>query len=524
MAKSFIMKKSIIYFIFCVLWQMAAIAQSADLSLDISVDDNAVDAGQELTFTVRVINNGPDTSLNVKVLSLLPSGYDFVGYDSNKGSYDAISGVWDIGGMGFGINAILKITASAKHSGEHEMFAEVIASDLLDYDSVPNNGVDTDRDGNKMDDPDDEDDGDGQIVIVGSADSSSKDPSLASGECLAPLDVESAFTANPVDEIDVVFKFDYKINAIMNFQMSDTEEFSPEYSRGNPTQMIMEYYVNSADGSMLFPGGPTGFFKTNLSYSDLKGTIDAAIWLANGQMVSYVYDANNDKKHAITREIKQTANSRFGTDYMNMMQFFRSSFELAEQPDPLPSHVQWPGSTKGYRGELIESYTGLTNTWDIYFDTTPTPIRTSCIMMGFMVGVLKDVRNTQCNRLAVYTKVNIGGTGTGDAIEVELKSIKPMGITFDGSVYKPMTIGGEYGTTAGAKMDDYTAKMRRVESRIKIAKIERGNCIADWCIEEKDALLESLQKEKSRVICEQMVNMGMEDSFAECMRKEEEGY
>ena len=502
---------------------MTSIAQSADLSLDISVDDNLVEAGEEVTFLIRLINNGPDTTLGVEVLSLLPSGYDFVGYDSNEGSYDAISGVWDIGGMGFGINAILKITATVKNSGEYEMLAEVIASDLLDYDSVPNNGVDTDGDGNIMDDPDDEDDGDGQIVIVERGDSSSKDPT-ASGECLAPLDTESAFAANPVDEIDVVFKFDYKIKAILDFQMSDMEEFSPEYSRGNPTQMIMEYYVNSADGSMLFPGGPTGFFKTNLSYSDIEGTIDAAIWLANGQMVSYVYDANNDKKHAITREITQTANGRFGTDYMNMMQFFRSSFELAEQPDPLPSHVQWPGSTKGYRGELIESYTGLTNTWDVYFDTAPTPIRTSCIMMGFMVGVLKDVRNTQCNRLAVYTKVNIGGTGTGDAIEVELKYIKPMGITFDGSDYTPFTIAGEYGTAAGAKMDDLEAKMRSIEIRRQTIEREKERCMNTRCVDQKNALLEDLRKEKSQAICEQMVAMGMEDSYTECMRKEDEGY
>ncbi|MGB5668149.1 MAG: DUF11 domain-containing protein, partial [Maribacter sp.] len=341
----------------CLLWSIGVISQSADLSLDLSVDDNLVDIGQTVTFTIRLINNGPDTTLGVKALSRLPSGYDFVSYDTNNGSYDAVSGVWDIDGIGFGINAILKITATAKNSGDHTFLAEVYASGLLDYDSVPNNGVDTDGDGNVMDDPDDEDDGDGQVVIVGVSDSSSKDPSPASGECLAPLDSESAFTANPVDEINAVFKFDYKIKAVMDFQMSDTDGFSPEYSRGNPTQMIMEYYVNSADGSILFPGGSFGFFKSNLTYSDLDGTIDAAIWLANGQMVSYVDDAKNDKKHAITRESVQTANSRFGTDYINMMQFFQSAFELAELPDPLPSHVQWPRSTKGYRGELIEGYT-----------------------------------------------------------------------------------------------------------------------------------------------------------------------
>ena len=141
-------------------------------------------------------------------------------------------------------------------------------------------------------------------------------------------------------------------------------------------------------------------------------------------------------------------------------------------------------------------------------------------MMGFMVGVLKDARGAKCNRLVVYNRVNIGGEGSGDVLETELLSIKPMGITFDGAGYNPLTIGGDYGTAAFAKMDDFEAKMRSIEIRKQTYEREKSQCISDWCIDEKDALLESLQKEKSRIICEQMVNMGMEDSFAECMRNE----
>jgi uncharacterized repeat protein (TIGR01451 family) len=507
----------------CLLWSIGINSQSADLSLELTVDDNFVDIGQTVTFTVEVTNNGPSMARGVLVMDKLPAGYRFVSADPGLGTtYNYASGVWTIGSLGNGVSTVLSINAEVITTLNLTNLAEVMKSDLLDHDSVPNNGVDTDGDGNVIDDPDDEDDGDGQMVIVGASNSASKDPNPATGECLAPLDVESSFAANPVDEIDAVFKFDYKIEAIMDFQMSDMDGFSPEYTRGNPTQMILEYYVNSADGSILFPGGPTGFFKTNLTYSDRDGTIDAAIWLANGQMVSYVHDAKKNEKHAITRESVQTANSRLGTDYISMMQFFQSAFELAELPDPLPSNVQWPRSTKGYRGELIEGYTGLTNTWDMYFDTAPTPIRTSCIMMGFMVGVLKDVRNTNCNRLAVYTKVNIGGEDSGDVIEVVLKSIKPMGITFDGTIYKPLTIGGDYGTTALTNMDDFEAKMRSIETRKLTYERERKHCISDWCVEEKDALLESLRKEKSHAICQQMVAMGMEDSFAECMRKEGE--
>ncbi|WP_343487875.1 DUF11 domain-containing protein [Allomuricauda sp. d1] len=166
------MKKTLLLLLFGLFGQLTLLAQSADLSLELSVDDNFVDPGQEVTFTIRVINDGPDTALDVQVFSLLPPGYDFVGYDANNGSYNAVNGVWDIGGMGYGINAILRIRAIAKISGEHSLLAEVLASDLLDYDSVPNNGVDTDGDGDVYDDPDDEDDGDGQLVVVSGTPSS----------------------------------------------------------------------------------------------------------------------------------------------------------------------------------------------------------------------------------------------------------------------------------------------------------------------------------------------------------------
>ncbi|MCP4975067.1 MAG: DUF11 domain-containing protein [Maribacter sp.] len=517
------MKKYCLFVFLSLLLASPLASQSADLGLELDVDNNLVEIGQTVTFKVRVINNGPDTTLGVKVLYQLPSGYNLVSNNATQGTYDAINGIWDIGGMGYGINVILKVTATVKNSGDYTNLAEVFESDLLDYDSVPNNGVDTDGDGIVMNDPDDEDDGDGQVMIVNSSASEGASTSDI-GECIATIDAESSMSPNPVDKIDEVFKFDYKIKAVVNFQMADTDEFSPEYSHGNPNQLIMEYYVNSADGSMFLPGGPFGFFKTNFSYSTYFGKIDGAIWLPNGQMVVYGYDAKDRQNRAVTRESIQTADSRWSTDYLNMMQFFSSSEELAEHPGPMPERVQWSGTTVGYKGKLIEGLTGIENTWNIYFDTAPTPIKTSCIMMGFMVGVLKDARELKCNRLVVYTKVNIGGEDTGDVIEAELKSIKPMGITFDGTSYKPQTIGGDFGTPAMAKMDDFEDKMRSIEIRRQTIEREKKRCMNERCIDQKIALLEDLRKEKSQVICEQMVAMGMEDSFTACMRKEEEGY
>ena len=169
---------------------------------------------------------------------------------------------------------------------------------------------------------------------------------------------------------------------------------------------------------------------------------------------------------------------------------------------------------------MIESYTGMTNVIDLYLDTSPTPIRTSCILMGFMVGVLKDVAHSQCNRLLVYTKFNIGGVGSGDSMEVFLKSVKPMGITFDGSSYHPMALDGDYGTAALANLDDFEDRLRSIEIQRQTVQREKDRCTSAMCVDRKNAMLEEIQKAKSQVICEQMVHMGMEDSMAECMRNE----
>ncbi|MBC30537.1 MAG: hypothetical protein CMH48_06790 [Muricauda sp.] len=506
------MKKYCFLIFFGLLWAFPASSQSADLSLELSVDDNLVEAGQEVTFTIRVVNDGPDTTLGVKVLSLLPSGYDFVGYKANEGTYDATTGVWDIVGMGFGINAILKVTAIVKNSGEHMVLAEVMASDLLDYDSVPGNGVDTDGDGIIADDPQDEDDGDGQIVVLAGETSDSN--------CLAPAVKVSSMSSNPTN-IDGRFKFDYKIEALLNFKMAHTEGYSFEYGKGNPNQFNMEYYVNSADGSMLFPGGEMGFFKTNFSYSDRFGDVDAAIWLPNGQMVMYGIDKREGKMRAVTRESIQTSEGRYQNDFIQIFKFMESSVEWSEWKEPLPSRVDWRGEAVGYKADLSEAYTGLTNTWIMYFDKAPTPIVTSVPMMGYMVGVLKDIKETYCNRLVVYSKVLIGGKDTGDVIEVELKSIRPMGITFDGTPYQPMGIGGDSGTSVTEKIAEYESKMRDLELRKQSLERQKKRCSTDSCVKAINSKLDNLRLEKQRVICEGMVAAGMEESVADCMEGED---
>ena len=505
------MNKSILIAVISLLAAAPLFSQSADLSLEMSVDPSQAGIGETVVFTILLTNDGPDMATGITVRDQLPSGFELLEANSTLGVFAPATGIWTLGGIPANGNAQLTLRTKVTDGGNYLNLAEVTASGLLDYDSTPGNGVDTDGDGAVMDDPNDEDDGDGQVVIVG-------------GEprnCLAPVDASSTFTANPIEPINTVFKFDYKIEAVVNFEM-DMEGFNTEYSRGDPTELIMEYYVNSADGSILLPGGFTGFFGTNFSFPSRLGRIDAAVWLPNGQMVVYGYDAKEDLHRAVTRESIQSADGRQGMDYFNMMQFFSSSEALAESAEPPPSDVlSQYGTVAAYRGKYAESFTGIENTWHLYFDTSPTPIKTSCIMMGFMVGVLKEARNTRCNRLLVYSKVNIGGEDSGESMEARLKSIVPAGRTFNATSYLPLTVGGDMGTQAMTNLDEYESRMRDLERNRQFLRRDREQCRDSACRDRVDALLEENRMARSRLTCESMVALGMEESFEECMSKEE---
>ena len=59
-----------------------------------------------ITYTITVVNNGPDKSFNVTVGDLLPDGVKFI---SSDGQYDPVTGVWFVGDLDNNESATLKI-------------------------------------------------------------------------------------------------------------------------------------------------------------------------------------------------------------------------------------------------------------------------------------------------------------------------------------------------------------------------------------------------------------------------------
>ncbi|MCO6457238.1 MAG: carboxypeptidase regulatory-like domain-containing protein, partial [Pirellulaceae bacterium] len=114
------------------------IAETADLELTKTVNDATPNVGDTITYTITVTNDGPNDADNVSVLDLLPLG---LLYDSHSGpgSYDSLSGIWDIGTILNMGSAVLTIDVIVGVAGTMFNTAQVWTADQFDPDSVPGN-------------------------------------------------------------------------------------------------------------------------------------------------------------------------------------------------------------------------------------------------------------------------------------------------------------------------------------------------------------------------------------------------
>ncbi|MFS4448983.1 gliding motility-associated C-terminal domain-containing protein [Maribacter sp. 2307UL18-2] len=119
-----------------------------DLSLTKIVVDNDInpDVGSEISFEITVFNDGPNDAANVEVEDLLPSGFDFVLYSATSGIYNENTGIWRVGTVNSGDSETLVIDVLVNATGDYNNIAEVVASDVFDSDSTPDNGLATEDD------------------------------------------------------------------------------------------------------------------------------------------------------------------------------------------------------------------------------------------------------------------------------------------------------------------------------------------------------------------------------------------
>jgi len=143
----------------------------ADVELVKFISPPVVQLGDQVIFSVQVSNSGPQNATGLTVLDQLPSCYTYL--SDNQGTYDPVSGIWDIGTLPVGQTVLLQIFATINCDTDITNVAEVYTQNETDTDSTPGNGADTDGDGDigpsdpdGSQDPDDEDDGDDATPLI----------------------------------------------------------------------------------------------------------------------------------------------------------------------------------------------------------------------------------------------------------------------------------------------------------------------------------------------------------------------
>jgi uncharacterized repeat protein (TIGR01451 family) len=115
---------------------------SIDLQLTQMASQTSVVEGAFVTFTVTVLNAGPVTATSVLAADTLPAGLSYVAHVANIGTYSPGTGLWTIGTLGVGAEAVLSLTARVDDgtAGSSIMNRAGVIS-TAQHDSVPSNNV-----------------------------------------------------------------------------------------------------------------------------------------------------------------------------------------------------------------------------------------------------------------------------------------------------------------------------------------------------------------------------------------------
>jgi uncharacterized repeat protein (TIGR01451 family) len=106
--------------------------QQADLALAKTVSNPAPNVGDTITFTVTLINNGPDAATGVTINEPIPAGLSFVSATASIGSYNSGTGLWTVGTVSNGTSAVLNVSVLVVSPAAQSDTASISHSDQFD--------------------------------------------------------------------------------------------------------------------------------------------------------------------------------------------------------------------------------------------------------------------------------------------------------------------------------------------------------------------------------------------------------
>jgi uncharacterized repeat protein (TIGR01451 family) len=115
--------------------------QSVDIAVTKTVDRPSPKVGDTVTFTITARNTSGTNATGVKVNDLLPSGLALSSVNSTAGSYDPVTGVWNVGNLNANVTASLTVAATVTSSERIANIATLAAVDQTDSNASNNQGI-----------------------------------------------------------------------------------------------------------------------------------------------------------------------------------------------------------------------------------------------------------------------------------------------------------------------------------------------------------------------------------------------
>ncbi len=82
---------------------------ATDLKIEKTVSDSIITCGQNVTYTIKLTNNGPIDASGIVASDILPAGLVFVSANATQGAYDQNTGLWTVGSLSNGASVTLTI-------------------------------------------------------------------------------------------------------------------------------------------------------------------------------------------------------------------------------------------------------------------------------------------------------------------------------------------------------------------------------------------------------------------------------
>lgn len=117
-----------------------------DLALKKTISKKLAMVGEDLSYTIKVWNEGQGTATGVEVTDLLNAGVEYVTYASAFGNYNPTTKIWTVGTLAAGDTATITIVVKVIAEGVWFNTAEITKMNEKDVDSTPGNGIEGEDD------------------------------------------------------------------------------------------------------------------------------------------------------------------------------------------------------------------------------------------------------------------------------------------------------------------------------------------------------------------------------------------